>query len=290
MKVMAIASVLLLLLLLLNGDVVIHFVSYQWHHQLLLLLGVVGCCNLVQVAEAKEVAAFAGKYKEAKRCRAYEAYQNLAAALTFPAHLDLLLRLVRDKLPAATSPTIRSKLERLLMAASRGLGYNPSVTAEGLVTWIGIQLEACLKVEEAARAKVKAAVGAATLAASNGHGCSSSSKRLAAAAAAAGGDAREDEEAAALGEAAGDGRKGAEANGEADGSVHLYLLSHFCLTLLNSSLKKGVLAGRDSQTLLLLDPLLPLLVRALYSRHLGTVQVRAAMLIRSLHLAKAVVC
>jgi len=239
----------------------------------------------VQVAEAKEVAAFAGKYKEAKRCRAYEAYQNLAAALTFPAHLDLLLRLVRDKLPAATSPTVRSKLERLLMAASRGLGYNPSVTGEGLATWIRVQLDACLRVEEAARARVKAAVGAATLGGSD----SSSRKRPAAAAAAAGLDAGEDEQTAAD-PAVEVGQADGVVAGEADGSVHLYLLSHFCLTLLNSSLKKGALAGRDSQTLLLLDPLLPLLVRALYSRHLGTVQVRAAMLIRPLHLGKAVVC
>eukprot|EP00775_Hariotina_reticulata_P008462 gene8462-8646_t len=171
------------------------------------------------VAEAKEVAAFAGKYKEAKRCRAYEAYQNLAAAVSFSTHLDLLLQLVRTKLPAATSPTVRSKLERLLMAASRGLGYNPSVTGEGLAAWIGVQLDACLRVEEAARARADGGVA-----------------------------------------------------GEADGFAHLYLLSHFCLNLLNSSMKKGVLAGRDPHTLLLLDPLLPLLVRALYSRHLGTVQ------------------
>ena len=35
------------------------------------------------VAEAKEAAEFAGAYKEAKKCRAYETYQLLAATATF---------------------------------------------------------------------------------------------------------------------------------------------------------------------------------------------------------------
>ncbi len=40
----------------------------------------------------------------------------------------------------------------------------------------------------------------------------------------------------------------------------------FCLTLLYGSVKRGVLAGRTPQLMALLDPALPLLVRALKSR------------------------
>jgi U3 small nucleolar RNA-associated protein 20 len=211
------------------------------------------------VSEAKEVTAFAGKYKEAKRCRAYEAYQHLAAAVTFDTQIQPLLQLVQDKLPSATSPSIRAKLEQLLTAAARGVAINPSVTAEGLAVWLGQELDACLKIEEAARAKAKAAVGAAT-ATGSAAGKRTPKQQSEAAAAAAGGDAEEDEDA-----------ESAAAAG--DGSQHLYLLVHFCLTVLNGGLKKGVLSGRSAEVLALLDPLLPLLVRCLYSRHLGSVQV-----------------
>lgn len=210
------------------------------------------------------MAAFAGKYKEAKRCRAYEAYQHLAAAVTFSSSsrsgsaFDALLQLVRDKLPAAGSPTIRAKLEQLLAAAGRGLVHNPSVTPQSLAAWIGVQLDACLRVEEAARAKAQGPVGAAVSAAAAAGG------RAGSAAAAAAEDTVEGEEAAAA--AAADAAAG-------DGSVHLYLLSHFCLNVLSSSLKKGLLSGSSPEVLDLLDPLLPLLVRGLGSRHMGTVQV-----------------
>jgi hypothetical protein len=222
-------------------------------------------CMLVQVAAAKDVAAFAGKYKEAKRCRAYEAYQHLAAAVSFDSSgsstFDSLLQLVRDKLASAGSPSVRTKLEQLLTAAARGLAQNPSVTGQTLAAWIGVQLDACLRVEEAARAKAQGPVGAAV---SNAAAAASRKPAAAAAAAvAAEADTVEGEEAAAAAAAAAAG----------DGSAHLYLLSHFCVNVLNSSLKKGLLSGSSQEVLGLLDPLLPLLVRGLASRHMGTVQV-----------------
>ncbi len=42
----------------------------------------------MQVSEAKEVTAFAAQYKEAKRCRANEAFQLLASAVTFSTHME----------------------------------------------------------------------------------------------------------------------------------------------------------------------------------------------------------
>lgn len=46
------------------------------------------------VAEAKEVAAFAGGLKEAKKQRGYEAYRLLAQGVTFRTHAAYLLSLV----------------------------------------------------------------------------------------------------------------------------------------------------------------------------------------------------
>jgi hypothetical protein len=223
-------------------------------------------CWLAQVAAAKDVAAFAGKYKEAKRCRAYEAYQHLAAAVSFDSSgsstFDTLLQLVRDKLMSAGSPTVRTKLEQLLTAAARGLAQNPSVTSQSLAAWIGAQLDVCLRVEEAARAKAQGPVGAAVSTAAAGAG-----RKPAVAAAAATtpeADSVEGEEAAAA---------AAAAAAAGDGSAHLYLLSHFCVNVLNGNVKKGLLSGSSQEVLGLLDPLLPLLVRGLASRHMGTVQV-----------------
>lgn len=44
-------------------------------------------------------------------------------------------------------------------------------------------------------------------------------------------------------------------------ALHEYLVVDFALQLLYSSMRRGALAGRAPQTLGLLDPLLPLLVR-----------------------------
>lgn len=52
---------------------------------------------------------------------------------------------------------------------------------------------------------------------------------------------------------------------------HDYMLVGFALGLLHSSLKKGTLGGQSPAALALLDPMLPLLVRALRSRHANSV-------------------
>ena len=54
------------------------------------------------VAEAKEVATFAGGLKEAKKQRGYEAYRLLAQGVTFRTHAAFLLSLVGA---AASSPS-----------------------------------------------------------------------------------------------------------------------------------------------------------------------------------------
>ncbi len=212
------------------------------------------------MAEAKEVTAFAGKYKEAKRCRAYDAVQALSATLTFGPRLDELLSLVRGRLGEATAPAIRAKLEMLLAAVVRGVALNPSVTPAELAAWLVGLLDEAMGVEEAARARARTAAGAATTRTAT----STPAAAGAAATPAGGGD-------------------GADASG--DGAAHTYLFSHFALGLLNSSLRRGVLAGRDAGTLKLLAPLLPQLVRCLHSRHMGTVQVR-----RSTWLAACLTC
>ena len=52
------------------------------------------------VAEAKEVAAFAGGLKEAKKQRGYEAYRLLAQGVTFRTHTAFLLSLVGARFSA----------------------------------------------------------------------------------------------------------------------------------------------------------------------------------------------
>jgi len=68
--------------------------------------------------------------------------------------------------------------------------------------------------------------------------------------------------------------KAAPQSPEAKAALHEHLLIEFGLTVLQGALRspRGVLSGRDPATLALVDPLLPLLVRALAGeRRLGCV-------------------
>jgi hypothetical protein len=122
-----------------------------------------------QVSEAKEATNFASAYKEAKRCRAYEAYQLLAASVSFsPEAMEQLLSLVREKLPAASGPAVRGKLQQLLQHAARGVAANPSAGGAALAEFLRALLEGCVGREEAARARAKAAVTAANSVAPKG--------------------------------------------------------------------------------------------------------------------------
>ena len=63
-------------------------------------------------------------------------------------------------------------------------------------------------------------------------------------------------------------------NTQAEGNQpgqHDYMLVDFALGLFHSGLKKGNLGGQSPAVLALLDPMLPLLVRALRSRHANSV-------------------
>ncbi|KAG2487780.1 hypothetical protein HYH03_013624 [Edaphochlamys debaryana] len=198
------------------------------------------------VAEAKEVGAFAGQYKEAKRCRAYEAYQLLAQGVTLRTHARMLLSSVTDRLHQAGQPSVRAKLVRLLQFAARGLRTNPTAGPKQVMELVVGVMEGCLTREEAARAAAKAAVGPARSAVAAGLSPGAAAAARAAAA------------------AAGDGAAGRA-------TLHETLVLEFCLTLLLASVRRGVLAGRSPELLALLDPALPLLVRSLRSRHAGCV-------------------
>jgi U3 small nucleolar RNA-associated protein 20 len=71
-----------------------------------LLLPILDAELFGEVSEAKEHSNFAAAYKEAKKCRAYEAYQLLAAGVTFGESVELLLGLVRERLHEAGSPKV----------------------------------------------------------------------------------------------------------------------------------------------------------------------------------------
>ncbi|KAL6760906.1 armadillo-type protein [Haematococcus lacustris] len=210
-----------------------------------------------EVAAAKEVAQFANNYKEAKKVRAYESYMLLAVSITFSTHMEPLLLLVRHHLPSASSPSVRNKLSQLLQHAARGLHANPTARAQPLAVWVHATLSGGLAREEAARAQAKAAVEAA-MGPVAGLG-----KR---------------NQVAAVGSVlqatvsqSGKAKKGAARSEEEQAALHEYLVVDFALQLLYSGMKHGALAGKAAATLGLLDPLVPLLVRALRCRHAGSV-------------------
>ena len=65
---------------------------------------------------------------------------------------------------------------------------------------------------------------------------------------------------------------------------HQHLLLEFALTLLQRGLKRGTLGGSSPAMLALLDPLLPLLVACLRSRHSRVVEPALRILSRLMHL------
>lgn len=67
----------------------------------------------------------------------------------------------RFKLPLAGSPTVRNKLTQLMQYAARGVQQNLTVNHRSLLMFVHQTLGDCLTREEAARARAKAAVGAA---------------------------------------------------------------------------------------------------------------------------------
>jgi hypothetical protein len=77
------------------------------------------------VAEAKEVAAFAGGLKEAKKQRGYEAYRLLAQGVTFRTHTAFLLSLVGA---AASSPPM------LVHSLLFGSGSQPGTRRSGEIS------------------------------------------------------------------------------------------------------------------------------------------------------------
>ena len=180
-------------------------------------------------AEAKEVDAFAASYKEAKRCRANDTFQLLASLVTFSTHVPRLLAPVRSRLHDASHPKIRSKLAQLLHHASAGLLTNATATPRDICELVFAITDAGLAAEEAARDKATAASGAAVR--TEG------------------------------------GRKSAEEAGEARKALHQPLLVEFALTTFKAALKKGLVPTQGPEATALLDPLLPLLIRALSSRH-----------------------
>ncbi len=200
-----------------------------------LLLPILDAELFGEVAEAKEYSNFAAAYKEAKKCRAYESYQLLAAGITFDQSIDHVLGLVKVRLHEAGTPKVRAKLSQLLQFAARGVQANATAGPHELLLFVHSTLEEGLAAEEAARERAKQAAGAAVQQADTANGADEEASR-----------ARAHKEAAAL---------------------HHHLLLEFALSLLNTGVKKGPLAGRSPELLGMLSPLLPLLVRALACRH-----------------------
>lgn len=201
------------------------------------------------IADAKEVDAFASSYKEAKKCKAYETYQLLSSVVTFSTHITELLSLVCQHLHEASKPKIRTKLTLLLQHASRGALTNVTAKPKDFCEFVYAVVNAGIAAEEAARDKAKAASGAAT-----------------------------DSATSPLLMSSGGGKGNSSADLATQSALHQHLLVEFALTMLQSGLKKGVIPLRGSSDggegssksvsmVALLNPLLPLLVTCLSSRH-----------------------
>ncbi|KAL0044331.1 hypothetical protein WJX82_000142 [Trebouxia sp. C0006] len=182
------------------------------------------------IAEAKEADAFAAKYREAKKCKAYDMYQLLARMITFRQNIGQLLAAVRKHLPDASQPKVYNKLSVLLQHASRGIHANATASPQDLMVFIHGVLDGGLAGEEAAREAAQAEATAAVHTSSQ------------------------------------DAQTEPEQTGQ-----HDHMLVDFALGLLHIGLKKGNLGGQSPAALALLDPMLPLLVRALGSRHANSV-------------------
>ena len=193
------------------------------------------------IAEAKEVDAFAAHYKEAKRCKAYDTYQLLASSVNFGSKASELLEPVRRRLVEASQPKVRTKLSGLLHAAARGILMNPTLTAEDLCMFFYAVVDVGLKAEEAAKGIADAQSGAATF------------------------------------------EKSGEVEDSLKAALHQSLLVEFALTLLQGGMKKSIINLRAAESVELLDPLLPLLVRALDSRHSQSVSTALHALTTLIH-------
>ncbi|EFN57812.1 hypothetical protein CHLNCDRAFT_51116 [Chlorella variabilis] len=158
----------------------------------------------------------------------------------------------RSRLGEASHPKTRTKLSMLLQHAARGVLANPTgegpclvqgrvarrpaagSTPEDICMFFFATADAGLAAEEAARGKAKAAAGAAM----------------------------------PTGKGEGEGDGGSSA---ATAAMYQHLLVEFALSLLQGGLRKGTINPRSPGAGELLDPLLPLLVRALRSRHAPSV-------------------
>ena len=68
----------------------------------------------------------------------------------------------RVRMADAGRPAVRNKLTLLLQYVARGLAANPTATPQALCVFVHTTLDECLTLEEAARSRAKAAVGAAS--------------------------------------------------------------------------------------------------------------------------------
>jgi len=201
------------------------------------------------VADAKEVSAFAANYKETKKCKAYETYELLASCINFEKSASMLLEPVRRHMADASSPKVKSKLSQLLQAAVKGLLVNPTVTPTDLCMFFYATTNAGLTAEEATRAATNARAQAATAAGNDIHGDApiysvhGGKKHL-----------RQQQQ------------KEEERVQQERAALHQPLLIEFSLALLQGGMKKGIVPLKSTSSQLL-DPLLPLLIRALQSRH-----------------------
>lgn len=180
-----------------------------------------------EVADAKEANEFAGNYREAKTCRAGDTCYLLVKNASFEACTTEFIQFFRQRLSVCSNPKFRQRLSDLLRQFSNGVLDSKSSTLEELFSFIYDTIDDGMSKEEKAIAISEASAGMA--------GSSNIPLLL--------------------------------ENKPTVADRYEALIVEFALKILLSGLKKGHLDVRKVEVLGLLDPILPLLVRCLRSRH-----------------------
>ena len=197
-------------------------------------------------ADEREAAGFGRGVKEARASTGVAVFELVAAGVTFRARGGALLAPLRARLPDASRPAVAATLRSLLAAVVRGAAANASATPTERLTWAYGLVKEGVDADAGAKAAVRAGAGAAAM--TEGHRdrvpATTRPVDVAAVAADAGGG--------------GDGSGAAAAP-----PLAAHLLAEAGLAAAARELKQA------SPPLDAVDALLPLLVKAVRSRHDG---------------------
>lgn len=234
--------------------------SHMLGHCLPKLLPIVEADLWGEVAEAKEATLFSRLYKEVRRSRAADLFGLLARTVNFEQHVHELLSLVHDHVLDAETTVGRARLNKLLATFVPGVLQNPTADARSICVFVYATLDDGLAAEEAAARAVLADAGVGEDASFILRGKNVSGEDALSVA------ERRELVLPRIDKAREGGKKKATILASA-ASPHIELFVSTALSLFLGALRKKRPNPQADDSAPLLDPFLPLLVRALNSRH-----------------------